>query len=274
MKNIIIPVDFSAASENAANYAAEMARFYDARLFLYHAYMLPLGLPEYGYPFITAGELQTESDYELNEMVNRIRANTSQKIAIETMAEMNLLHDGLPAFCAEKKADMVVMALTGKDALTRLVVGSNTIKAIHHLKYPVLVVPKDAVFKPIHRIGFACDYKQVRETTPLAQLKSMVQLFNAGLHVINVDWHNRHFKPDTPLEQFDMHMFLVDLDVKYHNLESEDVSAALNSFAKEEYIDLLIAIPKKHNLVEKLFTRSKTQDLLFHTNLPVLCMHE
>lgn len=274
MKNIIIPVDFSAASENAANYAAGIAHFYGAKLWLYNTYMLPLGLPEYGYPFITANELQTESEFELNNMADRVKKNSHHEIEIGIKAEMNYLHDGLPLFCAEKNADLVVMALTGKGTLTRLVAGSNTIWAIHHLPYPVLVIPKNAVFKLINRIGFACDYLKVKETTPLAQIKSIVQLFNAQLHIINVDWHNRNFKPDTPAQKFYLHTFLNDLNLQYHELQNEDITAALNSFATEEKIDILIAIPKKHNLIDKLFTRSKTQSLVYHTELPVLCMHE
>ncbi len=274
MKNIIVPVDFSTASENAANYAAGLADFYGAQLWLYHTYQLPLALPEYGYPLVTSSELQSAAEYELEQLAEKIRKSVRRPLTVGTRADLVYLHEGLPSFCTEKDADLVVMGLTGKDTLTRLVVGSNTIKAIHYLRYPVLVVPKNATFKPIHRIGFACDYVKVKETTPVAILKSMVQLFNAELHVINVDWHNRHFKPETPEEHFFMHMYLHDLDVTYHNLESEDVTAALNKFAVDEQIDFMIAIPKKHNLIEKLFSRSKTQDLIYHTDLPVLCMHE
>lgn len=271
MKNIIVPVDFSAAAENAANYAACMADFYGAELWLYHTYLLPMALPEYGYPLTSSAELEATADTALNEMAERIRKNISHPLIINIKVELNYLQEGLSLFCTEKNADLVVMGLSGKDALTRLVVGSNTIKAIHYIKCPVLIVPPKAAFKMIHKIGFACDYLKVDETTPVNYLRDMVQLFNAELHVINVDWHNRHFAPD---EQFLLHMNLHDLNVKYHHIESEEITGALNKFAQEEDIDLLIAIPKKHNLVEKLFSHSKTQDLIYHANLPVLCMHE
>ena len=274
MKNIVVPVDFSAVSENAANYAAGLAAFYGARLWLYHAYLLPGALPEYGYPLPSGAELENAAGFEMEELVKRIQSKQAKQITIDTKIELEHLHKGLPVLCEESSADLVVMGLTGKSALTRLVVGSNTVKAIHYLKYPVLVVPKDSEFNPIHRVGFACDYKKVNETTPVETIRQIVSEFNAQLHVINVDWHNRNFKPETPGEQFYLHMYLHGLDVQYHNIESEDLSSGLNAFAKAEDIDLLITIPKKHNLVEKLFGSSKVEDLIYHTNLPVMCMHE
>ena len=78
---------------------------------------------------------------------------------------MNLLQLGLANFCDELKPDMVVLGLTGKNALTRLIVGSNTINTIYELKYPILVVPPKAEFIPVRKIGFACDYRQVEKTT-------------------------------------------------------------------------------------------------------------
>jgi nucleotide-binding universal stress UspA family protein len=274
MKNIIVPVDFSAPSVNAAAYAAGIANLYEAKLWLYHTYQLPLALPEYGYPLVTSAELQNAAEIELNGLAVDLIKKTGHLIEIGTKAELAYLHEGLTAFCDETKADLVVMGLSGKDALTRLVVGSNTLKAIHQLKYPVLVVPKNAKFVPVHRIGFACDYKKVQQSTPLELLVKMVKLFNAELHVINVDWHNRETRPDKPGEHFFMHKYFRDLQVQYHTVVSEDVTSGLNQFARDEQIDLLIAIPKRHNLVEKLFTVSKTQDLVYHTDLPVMCMHE
>ncbi|MBL0356511.1 MAG: universal stress protein [Chitinophagaceae bacterium] len=97
------------------------------------------------------------------------------------------LMDGLEEICDVIKPDMVVIGLSGKNALAKLVVGSNTIKIIHDLKYPVLVVPPKASFTPVLKVGFACDYKKIEETTPVSLLKKVVNDFNADLYVLNVD---------------------------------------------------------------------------------------
>jgi hypothetical protein len=43
MKRIVVPVDFSATASNSADFAANLASFYGAELWLYHAYEIPGG---------------------------------------------------------------------------------------------------------------------------------------------------------------------------------------------------------------------------------------
>jgi nucleotide-binding universal stress UspA family protein len=47
----------------------------------------------------------------------------------------------------------------------------------------------------------------------------------------------------------------------------------LNEYAEKFNIELLIVIPQKHNIIEKIFSGSHTRELLFHGEVPVLVMH-
>lgn len=275
MKTIIAPVDFSAQSLNAAFFAAELAEFYGADLILFHTYEVITPMTVYTYPFVSLPEMQHAAEYELEECKKKIDARLKRPINIQLVAEYNSLEVGLKKICDEKKPDMVVMGLTGKDMLTRLVVGSNTIKAIHHLDYPILAVPKDAEFIPIKKVGFACDYKQVVDTTPIDPLKNILKDFKAELHVMNVDDSGRH---NTSEENVMENKYVVELltafKPEFHSIEHIDITDGINWFAEKAKLDLIVVIPRKHNLIDKLFKRSHTKDLLFHTNIPVLCMHE
>jgi nucleotide-binding universal stress UspA family protein len=187
---------------------------------------------------------------------------------------MNVLQEGLNNICEEIKPDLVVMGLTGKTRLTKLIVGSNTIQAVHDLTYPVLVVPPQATFIPIRKIGFACDYKKVKETTPVNLLQKFVRDFNAELHVMNIDFENKYFGPESVQENIQLYEMLEDYKPEYHNIESEDITLGINHFAEKTKIDWMVVIPKKHNLLHRIFGRSHTQDLIYHTHIPVLCIHE
>jgi nucleotide-binding universal stress UspA family protein len=275
MKTILVPVDFSTASANAAEFAGNLAAFYGAELLLYYVYEIPVGLSEFAFPPVyNIAEMQEAAMHELDILQGNIQEKMSQKINISVKAEMNVLEQGLEALCDEVKPSLVVMGLSGKNALTRLIVGSNTIKAIHHLKYPILVVPPKAEFIPVRKIGFACDYKEVVSNTPLELLKKIVIDFRAELHVMNVDFENKHPGPAKMEESFVLYDMLKQLKPEYHNIESRDVIAGLNSFAVAAKLDWIVVIPKKHSLVQKIFTRSHTQELLYHTTVPILCIHE
>jgi nucleotide-binding universal stress UspA family protein len=274
MKKIIAPVDFSEAAANAAIFAGNLAEFYGADLWLYHTYEVVVPVSALGYPFVTPGEMQQAAVYELEQFKERIQSTLRRKINIHTIAENNTLTDGIEALCEKENADMIVMGLSGKNALTRLVVGSNTIRVIRNSTCPVLVVPPKAEFIPVRRIGFACDYEKVLETTPVHLLRKLTSDFNAELHVLNIVFDSTATPAEKVLEQMFIAQALLDCRPEYHSIMSEDVTYGINWFAETEKIDWMVVIPKKHNLIERMFSRSKTHDLIHHTHIPVLCMHE
>lgn len=271
MKRIIIPVDFSETAENAAMYAAHVAQFYRADIWLFYNYHLMPAMAEYAYTSVTDAEMESAALYELEAFKKKLQLQLSVPVNISVKAASGDLIDALNDFCSEIKPDMVVFGLSGKNALARLVVGSNTIRAIHQLQYPVLVVPPKAVFTPVRKVGFACDYKKISGNTPLSFLKKVVKDFNADLYILNVE-----YKQNTePLDESEnITGYFDDLKPYYSAVYSPDITLGINWFAEKEKIDWMLMIPRQHNLMDKIFGRSQTKALLYHTQLPVLCMHE
>ncbi len=274
MKIIIAPVDFSNSATNAAEFAGNLAAFYGAEIWLYHAYQIPIALSEFAYPVVDIAEMQKAAEHEMDMLKENTQSKIKTTISIHTKAEMNVLQLGLTNFCNELKPDMVVMGLSGKNALTRLIVGSNTIKAIHELTYPILVIPPRAEFIPVRKIGFACDYQEVEKTTPVALLKKIVTDFHAELHVLNVDHKNGSSNPAKLHEGFLIDNLLRDIKAEFHSIDAGEITDGINWFVDRSKLDWLVVIPKKHKLMDKIFRRSHTKELVYHTHIPVLCIHE
>lgn len=274
METVIVPVDFSDNAANAAEYAGKLAAFYGAELWIYHAYELPAAVGDIGYPVFDMDEMQQAAEYDMQIFKENISSRVGVPVKINVKSDMNILKDGLEGFCDELKPDLVVMGLSGNSTLTRLIVGSNTIRTIYELKYPVLVVPPKAVFTPVRKIGFACDYKEIMQNTPLDLLKKIVHDFNADLFILNVDYQNRNFVPAMLEESFTLGKLLKDIQPQYHNIQSEDVTSGINWFAEKAGLEMIVVVPRKHHLVHRMFMRSHTRDLIFHTHTPVLCMHQ
>lgn len=274
MKKLVVPVDFSATSVNAATFAGNLAIFYGAEIWLYHAYEMPVGIGEVAWPLFTVKELQAAADHELEMLKEKVQQNLRSKVRFHSKAEMVSFTPGLADFCEEVKPDMVLLGLSGKDALAKLIVGSNTIKVIQQLTYPVLVIPPKAAFSPVVKIGFACDYKQMEETTPVDLLKKVVKDFDADLYILNVDHNDEHVDEEVMDGSIAAKGLFKDINPVYDSIESESVTEGLNKYAGEKGLDWIVVIPKKHTLLQKLFSRSHSKDLLYHTQLPVLCVHQ
>jgi nucleotide-binding universal stress UspA family protein len=275
MKAIIVPTDFSPVATNAMNFAADMAININASLVLVHVYQVPVSMTDVPVVLISADELRKDSELQLKELKESLTHITSGKIKIYSEARMGDIVDELGEVCKKIQPFAVIMGTKGTSGVERMLFGSTTLTAIRHLKWPVIVVPPGKEYGTgIKKIGFACDFTKVVESTPVQFIKNMVKEFGAELHVLNVDYENRHFKPETPEESLMLQTLLEELDPQYHFINHKDVEDGINEFADNNNIDLLITIPKKHGLLENLFKHSSTKELVTQSHVPVMCVHE
>jgi nucleotide-binding universal stress UspA family protein len=257
------------------NFAAEMARNINASLMLLHVYQIPVSVTEVPIVTVSTEELRKDVEAKLHELKETVTHNTSGKIKIYAESRMGDVLNEIEGVCEHVKPFAVIMGTKGASGVEKILFGSVTLTAIRHLVWPVIVVPPGKKYgKGIKKIGFACDFDKVVETTPVQFIKNMVKEFGAELHVLNVDHENKHFKPDTPEESLMLHTLLEELRPSYHFINNEDIEDGINEFADKNNIDLLITIPKKHKLLDNLFKPSSTKQLVTQSHVPVMCVHE
>lgn len=274
MKTLVVPTDFSPVSTNAMNYALNLAKDIYAEVVLFHAYQVPVAFSEVPVVTISLDEMKKQSDEKMEELRQSVQHVTSGEVNIRIHNVLGDTVEELEIFCNREKPFAIIMGTRGAGALETLFLGSTTITTINRLHCPVMIIPPGATFKPIHRIGFACDYSQVAESTPIVEIKKWVTLFDAKIKVLNVDYNNRQFNPNVPLSLTKVHELLKPLNPDFHYIDDPDVEEGINAFAETHGIDLLITIPKKHKLLEKIFQRSRTRTLALHAHVPILAIHE
>ncbi len=275
MKTIIVPTDFSPVAVNAMNYAADLALAVDASVMLLHVFQMPVSYnnTDIPLPLMDIGELEQINKERIDELRAQLQRVTSGKLSISAEVKLGDLTDVLKGLCATVHPFAVVMGTKGAGFVERLLVGSSTLSAIRHLSAPVLVVPPGAVFREIRQIGFACDFKKVADSMPVAPIKEWVKTFNASLMVLNVD-NKKSDVRDTAEQSVILHALLQDLNPRYSYIDNPDVENGLSAFAETNGLDLLIVIPRRHRLLEALFQKSHTRDLAFHSHIPILSVHE
>ena len=274
MKSIIVPTDFSPVSINAVNYAVDMAKAIQASVILLHVYQVPVTFTDVPVVNISVEELAKGSMEKLHKLKSDIEHITSGSVKVYAESQLGEVVDQIEALCDRIDPFAVVMGTKGASPLERLFLGSNTLTAIRHLAYPLIVVPPGAVFSAVKKIGFACDFNEVVETTPASKILSVCNTFGARLHVLNVDYHSRNFRPDTPEQSLLLHTLLESAHPVYDYIEDPDVVEGIHRYAETRGFDMIITIPRKHRLLAGLFQKTHTRDMVFHAHIPIMCIHE
>jgi hypothetical protein len=100
-----------------------------------------------------------------------------------------------------------------------------------------------------------------------------VEAFRCELHIINVSNNQQQTRPDSLDESALLETVFSELNPTFHYIENADVEDGLNIFATRNQLDILLTIPKKHSLLEGLFKKSSTKQLLAGSQIPVMCIH-
>lgn len=277
MKTIIVPTDFSAAAYNAARYALGLASQMGAcRVVLYHAYELVVPVPDMpsAIPMVDPEDLKAASEEGLEKMQRELATEIPANVILDLRAENHLLAANINGFCIDQQADLIIMGTEGGSQFEEILIGSNSVDVARHTACPVIIVPADAVYRPIKKIVFACDFKHIGENTPIGTLKSLLTIFNAELHVLNIDHSGKGLAGETPMESLLLDTLLEGHNPIYHFVDNENVVNGIMDFSEKEGADLIFIIPRKHGLFEGMFRRSRTTQLAFHSHIPLLAIHE
>ena len=272
MKKVILATDFSPAALNATNYAADMAIAIDAELLLLHVYYVFVSYTEVP-PLVDPVLLKENAESEMNELRKNLIHKYGSKLKIKTKVHMGTLLNVLQSVCDETKPYAVVMGSQGATAAEYKIFGSHSVQVMKNLKWPVITVPQGTKFGNMKKIGLACDFENGIDNTPVDEIKNLVNDFNAELHVLNTD-KTKNYHPEIAFESGLLMELLKPLQHEYHFIKTENIDEGIINFCEMNNIDLLIVMPKRHYLLDKLIHRSHTKQLVLHSHVPVMALHE
>jgi hypothetical protein len=156
-----------------------------------------------------------------------------------------------------------------------MIFGNKTISVLEKLMWPLIVVPPKTKFSNIKKIGLACDFKDVIETIPVEEISVLINKFNAEFHVLHVSQENINNYTSEEIEESGwLHQLISGLNPKYHFLRGNKIEKMISEFAQENALDLLIIIPKEHNLITKIFTQTHSTKLVLQSHVPIMAIHE
>ncbi len=261
MHRVIIPVDFSETSLNAARFAARMlAGKKDAVAILYNNY-----------------ESADDHDITINYLESLKKEFIQTGVgSVELEHEMGGdLIDNIARLAHTLRATLIAMGISGKSAVQQAMFGSNTLKLIDRNLYPVMIIPPDAVYNGINNVAFASDFKNVEDTTPAALVNAVLEMFNPMLHIVNVNKdHYVSITEDVQQGKEKFKEMFSAWKTEFYFITMNDFFEAMDNFVKDYKVDVLITIPKHQSNTTSLFKSSHTKRLAYHSHIPILAAHE
>jgi nucleotide-binding universal stress UspA family protein len=158
LSKILLPVDFSERSVEAAHYAKALACRFQSELTVAHVFELSdaIGIvPATG----TYPEWQERRRAEMRRMLQEFHVEEFRNMAVQRVLLEGDIAGAIVDLAHAEKMDLIVMPTHGYGRFRRFVVGSVTAKVLHDVDCPVLTgvhLPETPALEPIFFRNIVC----------------------------------------------------------------------------------------------------------------------
>lgn len=274
MKHIIVPTDFSDRADNAANYAAALAKQMGATLVLAHGYRMPHA--DATMVERTGSTMEGRPSEDLDEMVEIIgNREGNEDLNIKSFHVYATVSELLEEAIEKFEPELVVMGTKGSGGLNSIF-GSNTAAAILDVRCPILVVPEDATYTDPKNILFATDYQLTSKQETLKPLAQIAGRFESKVNVLTVNREEDYEAFNEALKHLETEYqdSVGASEYEQHHIHDLTVEEGIEDFIKGHDIDMLVMVTHDRGLFSRIMNHSHTKRMALHTEIPMLALHE
>ncbi|MFH4964026.1 universal stress protein [Gaetbulibacter sp. M235] len=274
MKKILLPTDFSENSWNAIKYALQLFKNETCKFYILNTYTPVV----YDVEFVLVSPAQfgmvdaikETALKHLKDLEERIKREYSNpKHSFKTMLQFNTLISEMEEIVEDQAIDYVVMGTQGATGAKEVLFGSNTVHVFNKIKCPVIAIPENFKFEPLHEILFPTDYEINYTKKLLKPLIYLTSLYISRVNVLNVSF-GYELTEEQEKNKKALETFLDKTANLFHSVSNETVQEAITTFQQRARINLLVMINNKHSFFENLFFKSTINQIGFHLNIPFL----
>ncbi|KAF5057732.1 Universal stress protein family protein [anaerobic digester metagenome] len=284
VRKILVPVDFSDASLKACSFALGLATKLKAEIKLLHVYYNPVIDIA---PFDTSHayqvnlvnylhEAEQNARHQLVNLAKELKAKAKKKKSdtrITYSLTNGLAADEIIAKSRNYKPGLIVIGTRGIGHQTGGFLGSVTAKVIEKTAAPVLAIPENCRYTSIENLKnvlYATDFDETDHLN-MSRLINLLHPFDVALNCVHISigvrksWQK--VKMDS-LEYF-MEKEYPKYPVKYEIVVSDDIINGMETYMRNQSIDVIALTNHNRGLLAKLFTPSITKMVLGRINKPL-----
>lgn len=269
MKPILFATNYSTASENAGDYAAQLAKLCQAPLVVLHSWTLPVITPEDAILVPPSSEFHIRQREEVNKEVLRLRAKWGIHV---TGIEVNgYTPEEIASLTHEHDISLVVLGMHHHNFCSRLI-GSVATTALHKAGYPVLLVPDTVRFHKPSKVIMAVDANHETEEHTLDTLKLFVRKLDTQLELVNVESPSELWTVEETPALIRLEHSLRYIEHQWKIEVNEDQTEGIRHAAETSGADWIAVAPRHFTWFENIFKKGITEKLAYSTDRPLLVL--
>lgn len=271
LKHILVPIDFSKASLDAASYAVSLARPFDASVMLLNVVPPPVIVEDsfLAFAMTTQAEIVEKSHQQIKKETRRIGKIYPDKT--EGWVIEGVIQDSIIRFAKKEGSDLIVVGRKGKGK-SNSIFGSVATGMIKKSSVPVLIVPEKGIFTSIRFATFASDMITALDDQKASLLKDIFHKFGTKINLLHIQ---KEKETKSSIKQTAKNILgpaLSKMDYDFHIITDTNIEKGIQEFISEHPTDLLVMISHPHNILQRMLGRTLTKNMSYQTNIPLLAL--
>jgi len=260
MKNILVPVGSTENGINNLKYAVNFASMSGAKVYLINIYK----------EFSKVGALTKvnqlilhENEKQLEEVISAV--NTIGVEVISKPIKGNPF-DGIKRISKQFDIDLIIVSPQSVDISVETYLGNVTGKLVKQTEIPLLIVPKDYLFRKFDSILVAFKNGHFEKENVLSPLHDMIALFKSKIHLLQV------ITPETTEENKIIDQELLEIKSTLTTTKNGTTFQGVLEHFQSHNPDMLCVIRRKRGFFKKLWEKNLVLKRDFHTSKPLLIL--
>lgn len=264
--NILVPVDFSAYSDNALKYAIGLAQTVNAKVYILHSYRLtkPFGRVAPGTNFSIRDELDAETLQRFEKVKKDILEPTN--LDFEFLIDIGFAVDTILSNIIDHNIRLVIMGSKGNGMIHQMF-GSTTLNVINRANCAVLSIPLDAKFNGLKEIAIASNHSEDPKVPTLKTVSELIKGLESQIHILSIN----HTVGSNG--KYSLNKYFPKDKIRVHHETAESVENGLSRLADKLQAELLILLPRNKDQIRKLFGHSTTRSMVIQNRLPIMALN-
>ena len=272
---IAIPTDFSKNALNAAYFALDLFAGQPCRFYLTHTYTPAFYRAEY--LLHSPGQIGLGDFYQervmrkLRKFEKQLKPRASRSHEFFCHAAFNSLAEEINEMGRKEALDLVVMGTQGATSAKEVLFGTHAVQVLHKASCPVLVVPQQAEVSALEHILFPTDFQPDYSQLQLRVLLDILGRPGVTVHVLHA-YTEADSRPRRQQGRRQLEGLLAPFQAEITEIGESDIVRAINQFAREVPVQLLVMVRNEHSFLENLLVTPVIDLIGFHSKIPFMVL--